>query len=193
MLLKQEILNGIAEGDITEVYRNWKRPTVKAGGTLNTSVGQLSILTVEPIPQSKVTSADAKRAGFATKIELIESLRPGSDRRLYRVRLKLAREDPRIALREASVLSAAEIAELRQTFDRFDRNPVSSELEPLALLELIGDNEGVRAPDLADALGVETKWFKARIRRLKSRGLTESLRIGYRLSPRGRAALDALR
>jgi DNA-binding MarR family transcriptional regulator len=193
MLLKEQVLDGIVRGEITEVYRNWKRPTVKAGGTLNTNVGQLAVLSVEQIPRAKLNAAAARRAGFATKADLIESLRPGSDRRLYRVRLKVAGEDPRIALREASVLSAAEIAELRQAFDRFDRNPVPSGLEPLALLRLIGDNEGVRAPDLADALGVETTWFKGRIRRLKSRGLTESLRIGYRLSPRGRAALDALR
>lgn len=192
MLLKQVVLNGIATGEITEVYRSWKRPTVKEGGTLNTSVGQLSILSVEPIPRSTLTAAAARRAGFATKAELIESLRSGSDRRLYRVRLELAGEDPRIALREKSVLSNSEITELKRDFERFDRRPVSVGLEPLALLRLIAENEGVRAPDLAEVMGVETKWFKARVRRLKSRGLTESLRTGYRLSPRGRAAIDAL-
>jgi hypothetical protein len=192
VLLKREVLERIASGDITEVYRNWKRPTVKQGGTLNTSVGQLSIIAVEPIPRSKLTAAAAKRAGFTSKAALVESLRPGPDRRLYRVQLEFAGEDPRIALREASTLSDGAIAELREAFDRFDRRSVPAGTEPVALLRLIAENEGVRAPDLAESLGVQTKWFKARIRRLKGRGLTESLPVGYRLSPRGRAALDAL-
>ncbi len=193
MLLKQTVLEAIAAGDVTEVYRNWKRPTVKAGGTLNTAVGQLAILAVDQIDGTKLTAAAAKRAGFATKDELIQSLRTGEDRQLYRVRVELAGEDPRIALRNSSALSDEEVAELQAAFDRFDKLPVPPGLEPLALLQLIAENEGVRAPDLAESFGVETKWFKSRIRRLKSRGLTESLRIGYRLSPRGQAALDRLR
>ncbi len=193
MLLKQTVLEAIAAGHVAEVYRNWKRPTVKAGGTLNTAVGQLAILAVDQIDGTKLTAAAAKRAGFATKDELIQSLRTGEDRQLYRVRVELAGEDPRIALRNSSALSDEEVAELQAAFDRFDKLPVPPGLEPLALLQLIAENEGVRAPDLAESFGVETKWFKSRIRRLKSRGLTESLRIGYRLSPRGQAALDRLR
>lgn len=192
MLLKQSVLDAIAAGDVTEVYRNWKRPTVKTGGTLNTSIGQLSILAVDQIAPSKLTAAAARRAGFGSKDELIESLRMGEDRQLFRVRVELAGEDPRIALRNSSSLTDDDVAELQKAFDRFDKSPVQPGLEPLALLRLIAENEGVRAPDLAETFGVETKWFKSRIRRLKSRGLTESLRIGYRLSPRGRAALDRL-
>ena len=192
MLLKQTVLDGIVAGEISEIYRNWKRPTVKAGGTLNTSVGQLAILAVDQIAVSKLTAAAAKRAGFASKAELADSLRPGEDRTLYRVRVELAGEDPRIALRNSTELTDEEVDELQKAFDRFDKAPVQPGLEPLALLRLISENEGVRAPDLAESFGVETKWFKSRVRRLKSRGLTESLRIGYRLSPRGQAALDRL-
>ena len=47
-----------------------------------------------------------------------------------------------------------------------------------------------RAPDLAESFGMETRPFKLRVRRLKELGLTESLRIGYRLSPRGKAFLN---
>jgi len=34
--------------------------------------------------------------------------------------------------------------------------------------------------------------FKRRVRQLKELGLTESLEVGYRLSPRGRAVLKDL-
>jgi ribosomal protein S19E (S16A) len=50
----------------------------------------------------------------------------------------------------------------------------------------------VRAGDLADSLGRETPPFKVDVRKLKEMGLTESLEVGYRLSPRGRAVLDRL-
>ena len=36
-------------------------------------------------------------------------------------------------------------------------------------------------------MGRETAPFKADVRKLKELGLTESLEVGYRLSPRGRA------
>jgi hypothetical protein len=49
------------------------------------------------------------------------------------------------------------------------------------------------AADLAAELGRETQPFKADVRRLKELGLTESLEVGYRLSPRGDAVLCALR
>ena len=52
---------------------------------------------------------------------------------------------------------------------------------------------GVRAADLADEVGVDTARFKANVRKLKALGLTESLEVGYRLSPRGNALLRALK
>lgn len=43
MLLKNSILKRIKAGEITLAFRKWKRPTVKTGGTLRTSVGVLAI------------------------------------------------------------------------------------------------------------------------------------------------------
>ena len=54
---------------------------------------------------------------------------------------------------------------------------------------LIAERPGVRAPDLAASLGRETLPFKRDVRKLKELGLTESLEVGYRLSPRGQAFL----
>ena len=59
------------------------------------------------------------------------------------------------------------------------------------VLGLIAERPGTRAPDLAASLGRETAPFKADVRKLKELGLTESLLVGYRLSPRGRAYLSA--
>ena len=49
-----------------------------------------------------------------------------------------------------------------------------------------------RAAVLAAKLGMNKAKFKLRVGKLKALGLTESLEIGYRLSPRGRAAWKQL-
>jgi hypothetical protein len=51
--------------------------------------------------------------------------------------------------------------------------------------------EAVRAADLAQSLRQEKRRFKLDVRKLKELGLTESLPVGYRLSPRGHAVLRA--
>jgi predicted transcriptional regulator len=57
-------------------------------------------------------------------------------------------------------------------------------------LSLIAAQPAVRAADLAASVGRERLEFKRDVRKLKELGLTESLEVGYRLSPRGRAFLD---
>jgi hypothetical protein len=46
---------------------------------------------------------------------------------------------------------------------------------------------------LAADAGQDRALYKNRVRRLKALGLTESLEVGYRLSPRGQAFLAAER
>jgi hypothetical protein len=48
----------------------------------------------------------------------------------------------------------------------------------------------VRAGDLCAVVGQELPRFKDNVRKLKSMGLTESLEVGYRLSPRGARFLE---
>jgi hypothetical protein len=85
-------------------------------------------------------------------------------------------------------LSEADIAAITARLDRLD---AASDSGPWTkrYLRLIADNEAVRAPDLAAAEGLDVPRFKRRVRRLKELGLTISLDVGYRLSPRGRAFL----
>jgi DNA-binding MarR family transcriptional regulator len=61
------------------------------------------------------------------------------------------------------------------------------------VLALIAAEPGRRAADLAERLGWETAFFKTRVRRLRALGLTESLEVGYRLSPRGQWLLAPLK
>jgi hypothetical protein len=184
MLFRLDELRRIREGEITLAFRRWRRPTVRAGGTLRTRAGVLAIDSVEPIGEEDVTDEDARRAGAPDRDTLLARLRP--EGRLHRVEFRLAGPDPRIALRERSKVSAAERAEIDARLARLD---ATSRHGPWTrtVLRLIAERPGTRAPDLAASLGRETAPFKADVRKLKELGLTESLEVGYRLSPRGRA------
>lgn len=184
MLFRQDVMRRIAEGEVTLAFRRWRRPTVKAGGTLRTRVGVLAIESVEIVGEEEVTDADARRAGAADREALLAAL-PGEGA-LHRIEFTLAGPDPRVALRERSDLSPGERASIDTRLDRLD---AASRHGPWTrtVLGLIAERPETRAPDLAASLGRETAPFKADVRKLKELGLTESLRIGYRLSPRGRA------
>lgn len=186
MLLKNEVLEAIVAGEVTLQFRKWKRPTVKTGGTLKTRVGVIAIDSVDRVTQKSLTDREARRAGFESRDALLKVLKK-REGTLYRIALHYDGEDPRIALRRKKV-TQEDFAELTSKLERKD---AASHDGPWTIqyLELIADNEGVRAEDLARGIGMEKKPFKARVRRLKALGLTESLKVGYRLSPRGRSFL----
>lgn len=64
MLLKRELLEEIKAGRVDVIFRRWNRPTVKAGGTLKTRLGLLSIKSITDMSPGDVTETDARRAGF---------------------------------------------------------------------------------------------------------------------------------
>lgn len=191
MLFRMPALEAIREGRIDLAFRRWRRPTVRAGSRLRTAVGTLAVHTVDPLEDRDLTDADARRAGFADAAELLAAFPPVEGRTLYRVALRFAGADERVALREDDALSPADVDQLRSRLDRYDR---ASPRGPWArrYLALIRDNPAVRAAELAAPLGLETLVFKRDIRKLKELGLTESLETGYRISPRGAALLRAL-
>jgi hypothetical protein len=187
VLFDQRFWTGIADGSITLAFRRWKRPTVKAGGRLRSPVGELAIESVETIDDQAISEDDARCAGFASRDDLLRELdaREGS---LYRIAFHFRGPDTRIALREQTDLSAEDIHGIGERLARMDRG------EPWTLntLKLISEHPSKRAADLASIMRSETLPFKLRVRKLKELGLTESLEVGYRLSPRGEALLEHL-
>lgn len=190
MLFPPAILRAIADGRVTLAVRRWDRPRVRAGGRQRTAVGVIEFLAVEPVERDDLSDADAQASGF----DALEGLLAFVDRRtsgtIYRIRVRLAGPDPRVALRE-SLPDADQLRTLQRRLERLDR---ASHHGPwtLQVLRAIRDGPAVRAADLATALGRDRAPFKLDVRKLKELGLTESLPRGYRLSPRGRAVLDAV-
>lgn len=191
MLFPAPVLDEIAAGRVTVALRRWRRATVRSGGTLVTPVGVLAIDAVERVQPDEVTDADARAAGSTSAAELLARPQLRRDGELHLVRFHLAGEDPRIELRNRDGVDDDELTDLRARLDRLDRRAAHGAWTRTTL-RTIGEHEGVRAADLASSLGRDRDGFKVDVRKLKALGLTESLEVGYRLSPRGRALLDRL-
>jgi hypothetical protein len=178
VLFKASQLEGIADGSIDLTFRRWPAPRVRAGSQQRTVIGVIAFDAVERVDD--LTDDEARRAGWASRDAVFKQF-ARRDGDLYRIALHLAGPDPRAVLRETPPDDA-----LRARVERMGTWAIE-------YLQTIAEQPGVRAPDLAAAYGMETKPFKLRVRRLKELGLTESLSVGYRLSPRGEALLRELR
>jgi hypothetical protein len=186
MLIRADVLELVRRGEVTLAFRNWRKPTVRAGGTLRTTIGVLAIDAVDRVDPESITPEDARRAGHKDLAEL-KSWLMTRDGDIYRVALRFEGIDPRVSLRESAPTDAEVeeiLARLRRMDERSTHGPWTQRV-----LRLIAAKPGVRAPDLAAELGRETLTFKADVRRLKELGLTESLQVGYRLSLRGQAVV----
>ena len=191
MLFPKRLWPGLADGSVQLAFRRWKRPTVRTGGTLRSPVGVLAIDEVRAIGPDEITDADARRAGHGDRADVLDALPAGVDRTLYRIAFHVLGDDPRVALRSRADLDGGDGADLIAALARLDAASTDGPWTR-AVLTQIARRPEVRAPDLAAAAGQQTPRFKRRVRRLKELGLTESLRIGYRLSPRGHALLVRL-
>src|SRR5262245_14660566 len=186
MLFREDILRGIAEGRVTLAFRRWRRAPPADGSTLRSPVGVLCLDRVTIVDEGDITPEDVQRTGMSVD-ELRASI--AGEGTLLRIELRLAGEDPRIALRER-LPGQAEVDAIVARLARIDaasRTPWTTRY-----LQLIASQPGVVSHVLARQAGDDVPPFKRRVRQLKELGLTESLEVGYRLSPRGRAVLKGL-
>lgn len=189
MLFRMKTLERVARGEVSLAFRRWLKPTVKAGTRLRTAIGELEILRVEAVEEGAIDEVEARAAGYADRAALLAELRDGEGRQIYRIALGGLAADARIALRGEDELDEEKSAALRARFAAWEK--AKPGYFP-AILRLIGEKPGCRAEDLAAALSAEKRRFKQDVRKLKELGLTESLEVGYRLSPRGQALLALL-
>lgn len=192
MLIPNAVLERIVAGEVDLAFRRWRKPGAVVGGTHRTAVGVIAIDSVDVVRLQDITAAEARRSGWPTRAALVAFLRKKSDGRIYRIGLHYAGPDERAELRERTDLTSEELDDLARRLSDMDaRSKRGPWTRPY--LELIEARPAELAEDLAHSLGREKLPFKADIRRLKELGLTESLRVGYRLSPRGKLVLEHLR
>jgi hypothetical protein len=191
MLFEMRFRDAVQDGSVTVTFRRWKRGQAIAGHRYRTAVGMIEVESVEVIDAAKITKADARRAGYLSREALVADLRGTDDLPVYRIRFHAVHEpDPRDELAATGDLTAADVAELDRRLDRLDQAS-SSGPWTAETLALIARTPAVRAGDLAESVGRDRARFKLDVRKLKNLGLTISLEVGYRLSPRGEAYVAA--
>lgn len=186
MLFRTRDLEAIMAGRVTVAFRRWKRPGAKAGGQQRTALGMVAIDAVEEIDPATLTEADAAAANYPS-LAALQAMFESQEGVCYRITLRPGGPDPRLALQNADELTDDERAKIAARLAELDSDAPWT----TATLQAIRDNPATVSTRLADLLGRERMELKADIRKLKALGLTESLEVGYRLSPRGRAYLGA--
>ncbi len=195
LLFHKRFHEPLTKGEVTLTFRRWDTPRVKPGGRYRCHpIGVLEVDTVDKVTVGDITEADAKRSGFDSVEALVEYLGTGPKggvakaTEVFRVALHHAGDGDRIALAMDDELSAEEVSAITKKLARLDKE------EPWTMqtLELIRAKPQVAARVLAKTLGRERDPFKVDVRKLKRLGLTQSFEVGYEISPRGLAYLNAL-
>lgn len=175
MLFRPGAAAGIADGTITETYRRWQRPQAVVGHRYRTMGGFIvvdSVDIVDRVPPDVEVSGDPSLP-------------------ITRVRFHLD-EDPHDRRAALAADTDVDVGAIDARLDRLDRASTHGPWTR-ATLEAIAANPETRAADLAAAAGRERDDWKRDVRKLKALGLTISLPVGYRLSPRGEAYLAGTR
>ena len=189
MQFEPRLRTGLHDGSITMAFRRWRRAQVVAGHQYRTGLGLVLAETVDIVEPADITPAQARAAGFPSVDALVSDLRGDPALPLYRIRFRpLEGPDPRAELAATATLTEADAAAIAARLARMDaaskRGPWTRDV-----LEQIARQPGVVSTVLAGQLGWERADFKLHVRRLKELGLTISLEVGYRISPRGAAYL----
>ena len=130
----------------------------------------------------------ARRSGFSSLVDLLKTAKHGAGERVFVIDFHYDSKASARPKTATGVVSAEELAALAQRLDAMDRR---SRIGPWtqATLRAIEARPAVLAATLARGLGRPRDEFKRDVRKLKNLGLTFSLEIGYRLTPKGEALL----
>jgi hypothetical protein len=189
MQFESRLRQGLHDGTITVAFRRWRRPQVVAGRHYRTGSGMVAAEAITTITPAGITDDLARRAGFASAATAVADLRGDPALPLYCVTFRaLDSPDPRDELAASARLSDADLASLDARLARMDK---ASKRGPWTrqVLEVIASRPAVSSAILAPELDWDRPDFKLHVRRLKALGLTISLDVGYRISPRGAAYL----
>jgi hypothetical protein len=194
LLFKKRFHAGLVSGEVTLTFRRWDKPHVRPGGRYRCHpIGVLEVDRIEKVRVRDIREADARRAGLASRAELLAYLREakeglfGESSEVFRVELHHGGDGDRVELALEADLSPGDVEAISVKLARMD----AAEPWTRATLELIRRYPRVAASKLAARLGRKTLAFKADVRRLKRLGLTQSFEVGYEISPRGVAFMAA--
>lgn len=191
MLFKQIHLVGIKSGEITVAFRKWKRVSVKSGSLLHTSVGLLEIGEIRVVNEIDITEEEAIQAGFISKKQLLKSFLSNNGGHIFKISVRYHSEDPRIKLREETVISEQRYTDLKKKLQKLDDYSKYGHWTN-KVIYTIKENPNLHTIGIAKLTGFEKEWLKLNIRKLKNLGLTISHTVGYEISPLGNEYLKKI-
>jgi hypothetical protein len=193
MLFTKDVVSGLADGTITLTFRKWSKPQAKVGGRYRTWGLLLEVDAIRLVDPVSINDADARRAGYASAEVLRRKLeKQGYDGGVWRVEFRCLGADDRIARRNDATIDSEKLGKIEARLNRLDQAS-NTGAWTRKTLQLIAANPGVVSTTLARHMKMERPAFKINVRKLKELGLTESLEIGYRLSPLGQAFVGGLK
>jgi len=186
MLFKTRFHEGIRSGEIRCTVRIWQRPHVKVGGRYALGTGALVVDRIHETRLDDITPALARRCGFNSLVDLLKTAKHGAGERVFVIDFHYDGKASARPKPATDAVSVEELVNLAQRLDAMDRRAKNGAWTQ-ATLRAIEARPGVLAAKLARALGRPRDEFKRDVRKLKNLGLTFSLEVGYRLTPKGEA------
>ncbi len=188
MLFQRRFHERIRSGEICRTVRVWHRPRVKIGGRYALGAGAIVVEQIHETRLEDITPELARSCGFPSVLDALKTAKHGSGERVFVIDFHYddtagARSKP-----ATHAVPAEELMKLAQRLEAMDARARSGPWTQ-ATLRAIAARPGVLAAKLARSLGRARDEFKRDVRKLKNLGLTWSLEIGYRLTPKGEALL----
>lgn len=186
MQFTQDSHEAVATGQITVTFRLWKRLHAKVGGRYTVGRVVIEVDAIEMIPFRAVTKRDIKLAGASSKDAIRERAAHAGpmddDTLVYRIEFHVVGTRP---TEVAAPFDEGHVALINKKLDAMDARSKTGAWTR-ATLSLIAEHEAMVSTELAARMHRPRMEFKADVRKLKALGLTESLEVGYRLTPLGR-------
>src|ERR1051325_1944922 len=128
LLFQKRFLPGLVDGSITITFRHWARPQVKPGGRYRVHpIGVVDVERLDRVHVREISAEDGRRAGFASREELLEYMRPAARGPLtakcevFRVELRYAGDGDRVPIALDENLSPADVHEIDERLRRLDQ------------------------------------------------------------------------
>ncbi|MGH3302888.1 MAG: hypothetical protein ACRDOK_14625 [Streptosporangiaceae bacterium] len=189
MQFEPRLRQGLSDCSITVAFRHWRRVQVVTGHQYRTGAGLVVAESVDTITTADITLSLARDAGFASVEAAVAGLRGDPHLPLYCIRFRpLDGPDPRDELASTAALSDDDVRAIGKRLARMDAASKRGPWTTTVLVQ-IGSEPAVSSAQLAADLDWDRPDYKLHVRRLKELGLTISLDVGYRISPRGAAYL----
>ena len=85
MMFTRRLREPVMRGEVTCSVRIWQRPHVKAGGRYALGPGFVEVTSIRQIELSDITSALARKSGFAGVVDLLKIAKHGQGENVYLV------------------------------------------------------------------------------------------------------------